>query len=88
MQKRIAARCVCLPLPWLEDSRPLLLLALNANDLHLALTTARTAVIGFMLVGTARRLVEDPLYYYLGGGRCKLDPGLKAPWFQKFNLLK
>ena len=20
-------------------------------------------------------------------GRCKLDPGLKAPWFQKFNLM-
>ena len=19
-------------------------------------------------------------------GRCKLDPGLKVPWFQKFNL--
>ena len=57
--------------PSLVDTSPLLLIALNANDLHLALTAAGHQVtpVGFVpyfVVGVARRLLEDPLYYYLG----------------------
>ena len=57
--------------PSLVDTSPLLLIALNANDLHLALTAAGHQAnpvgwVPYFIVGVARRLLEDPLYYYLG----------------------
>lgn len=43
------------------------LLALNANDLHLALAAGAGLGLGpYLAVGIARRLLEDPLYYHLG----------------------
>ena len=45
--------------------------------------------VGFVMEVTAdlqkRSFKADPANKV---GRCKLDPGLKAPWFQKFNLMK
>jgi hypothetical protein len=57
--------------PALVATRPLLLLALNANDLHCALTAAlgpaqAPSREAWWLVALARRLVEDPLFFALG----------------------
>lgn len=51
--------------PRLVNSRPLLLLALNANDTHLALTSSLPAVAAFA-VSVPRRLFEDLLYFLAG----------------------
>ena len=47
--------------PALLGSQPLLLLALNANDVHLALTSTTVPVVAWTFVGMARRLAEDPV---------------------------
>lgn len=52
--------------PRLVLSQPLLLLALNANDTHIALTSAAlTSLLAFAVSGP-RRLLEDLLYFYAG----------------------
>jgi membrane protein DedA with SNARE-associated domain len=52
--------------PSLVDSRPLLLLALNATTRHLLLTSTSVSVVPWVVVGLGRRLVEDPFLYLLG----------------------
>jgi membrane protein DedA with SNARE-associated domain len=52
--------------PTLVGTRPLTLLALNANDLICALTSVRTSFTAWFGVAFARRLVEDPAYFWLG----------------------
>lgn len=52
--------------PALLDSRPLLLLGLNATTRHLVLTSTSVAAVPWALVGLGRRLVEDPFLYLLG----------------------
>ena len=47
--------------PALVSSHPLLLLALNANDMHLALTSTTVPLVAWSLVGMVRRLAEDPV---------------------------
>lgn len=47
--------------PALLGSQPLLLLALNANDVHLALTSTTVPVVAWTVVGMIRRLAEDPV---------------------------
>ena len=61
--------------PALVTSRPLLLLLLNANDLHCALTAARASPLPWLLVALARRLAEDPFFFYLG--RAHRDAALR-----------
>lgn len=64
----VASKCGDALAPSLVDTWPLLLIALNANDLHLALTAGagRVGLAPYCIVGIARRLLEDPLYMYLG----------------------
>ncbi|KAK3253193.1 hypothetical protein CYMTET_37543 [Cymbomonas tetramitiformis] len=52
--------------PSLVTTRPLLLLLLNSNDLHLALTSSTTSQVHYYVVGGLRRCAEDPLYFLLG----------------------
>ena len=57
--------------PALATTRPLLLLALNSNDLHVALTSAliptkEMSGYAWFLVALARRLLEDPLFFSFG----------------------
>mmetsp|Transcript_12250 Transcript_12250/g.43208 ORF Transcript_12250/g.43208 Transcript_12250/m.43208 type:complete len:261 (-) Transcript_12250:133-915(-) len=63
---------------WVE-SRPLTLLALNANDLHLGLTVPGTAPLLWFVIGTLRRLAEDPVFFLIGWHY--RDAGLR--WLQK-----
>ena len=55
--------------PALIETHPLTLLALNANDAHMALTAGHTSFVPYVLVSLARRIAEDPLYFYLGNTR-------------------
>ena len=85
----------------LVESRPLTLLALNANDAHMALTAGHTPFVPYVVVCVCRRLLEDPLYYHLGATRFAgavrvLDdasPGTRRkleaskPWFERFSIL-
>jgi membrane protein YqaA with SNARE-associated domain len=50
----------------LLNSRPVLLLALNANDLHCALTTVSVPVLPWFVLATLRRIAEDPLFFLVG----------------------
>ena len=52
--------------PSLLDRHPLGLLALNATTRHLVLTSTTVAVVPWVLVGLARRLLEDPFLYLMG----------------------
>ena len=53
--------------PGLIDARrPALLLALNANDLHLLLSVQGCATIVWWLLGLSRRVAEDGFYFWLG----------------------
>eukprot|EP00929_Paragymnodinium_shiwhaense_P060027 TRINITY_DN30016_c0_g1_i1.p2 TRINITY_DN30016_c0_g1~~TRINITY_DN30016_c0_g1_i1.p2 ORF type:complete len:148 (-),score=10.04 TRINITY_DN30016_c0_g1_i1:186-629(-) len=52
--------------PVLAVDWPLTLLFLNANDLHLGLTAADTDLVPWLLVGTFRRIVEDPVFFLIG----------------------
>jgi hypothetical protein len=50
----------------LAARRPRLLLALNANDAHCALTTGAFDRTQWLAISLARRLIEDPLFFRLG----------------------
>mmetsp|Transcript_18153 Transcript_18153/g.51830 ORF Transcript_18153/g.51830 Transcript_18153/m.51830 type:complete len:232 (+) Transcript_18153:63-758(+) len=50
---------------WVED-RPLTLLALNSNDLHLSLSVPGTHWLPWYTIGTLRRLSEDPVFFLIG----------------------
>ena len=52
--------------PRLLHSYPELLLALNANDAHLALTCSMVGVNRWFTIGFFRRTVEDPMCFFLG----------------------
>ncbi|OLP97547.1 hypothetical protein AK812_SmicGene20103 [Symbiodinium microadriaticum] len=52
--------------PVLVSDAPLLLLVLNANDLHLGLTTPNTHWLPWYIIGTLRRLAEDPVFFLIG----------------------
>jgi membrane protein DedA with SNARE-associated domain len=52
--------------PTLVDEHPLLLLALNSQNRNLILTTNQLDTWSYYLVGTARLLVSDPLFFLLG----------------------
>ena len=85
----------------LVESRPLTLLALNANDAHMALTAGHTPFVPYVVVCVCRRLLEDPLYFYLGATRFAgavrvlddVSPGTRRkieaskPWFERFSTL-
>ena len=47
-------------------TNPVLVLILNANDLHCALTSTNVNVWIWFVVSTIRRMCEDPIYYWLG----------------------
>ena len=85
----------------LVESRPLTLLALNANDAHMALTAGHTPFVPYVVVCVCRRLLEDPLYFFLGATRFAgavrvlddVSPGMRRkieaskPWFERFSTL-
>ena len=85
----------------LVDSRPLTLLALNANDVHMGLTAGHTPFAPYVIVSLTRRLLEDPLYYHLGATRFasavrvldRTSPGMRRkieaskPWFERYSVL-
>lgn len=50
----------------LFQTRPLLLLLINANDLHCGLTSADVPFAPWFAVAFVRRVIEDPLFFYLG----------------------
>jgi membrane protein DedA with SNARE-associated domain len=52
--------------PTLVDEHPLLLVALNSQNRNLILTTNALDAWSYYLVGTARLLVSDPLFFLLG----------------------
>jgi membrane protein DedA with SNARE-associated domain len=52
--------------PQLVDTHPLLLLALNSQNRVLILTTNQLDTWSYYLVGTARLLVSDPLFFLIG----------------------
>lgn len=52
--------------PALVERNPMLLLALNATTRHLLLTSTSVAVVPWVLIGLARRLLEDPFLYFMG----------------------
>lgn len=84
----------------LVESHPLTLLALNANDAHMALTAGHTPFASYVIVSLLRRLLEDPLYFHLGATRAAgaaraldaTNPGLRRklerakPWFERFSI--
>ncbi|QGG94898.1 DedA family protein [Actinomarinicola tropica] len=52
--------------PSLVDSHPLLLIALNARNRNLALTTNLLDPTSYYVVGFVRLVLSDPLFYLLG----------------------
>jgi len=52
--------------PQLADRHPLALIALNARNRNLILTTNALDAWSYYVVGAARLLVSDPLFYLLG----------------------
>ena len=52
--------------PAMIHTRPVLLLALNSNDLHCTLTTRSVSVAPWFIATTLRRMAEDPLFYWIG----------------------
>ena len=52
--------------PQLVDRHPLLLIALNARNRNLVLTTNLLDPVPYYVVGTLRLLASDPLFYLLG----------------------
>jgi membrane protein DedA with SNARE-associated domain len=52
--------------PELVDKHPLVLLALNSQNRNLLLTTNNLDAWSYYLVGTARLLVSDPLFFLVG----------------------
>jgi membrane protein DedA with SNARE-associated domain len=62
----IAAQAGNLLVAQLADRHPLALIALNARNANLVLVTNQLDPVGYYLVGAARLLVSDPLFYVLG----------------------
>lgn len=54
--------------PSLLLDSPSWLLALNSNDLHLALTANTVPRARWMALGMLRRLAEDPIFFLIGKG--------------------
>ena len=52
------------------------------------LSTARALFVGGRNESKAHKVPEKPTSIFVTVGRCNLDPGLKPPRFQKFNLMK
>eukprot|EP00435_Cladocopium_sp_Y103_P001261 s2018_g1.t1 len=52
--------------PVLVSEWPLSLLVLNSNDLHLGLTSPTTHWLPWYIIGTLRRLAEDPVFFLIG----------------------
>jgi len=52
--------------PTLVVNHPLLLLALNTTTRHLVLTSTSVDFVPYLVVGLARRLIEDPFLFLLG----------------------
>ena len=52
--------------PSLLNTHPLLLLSLNATTRHLVLTSTVVDFVPYLVVGTTRRLLEDPFVFLLG----------------------
>lgn len=52
--------------PSLLSTRPLLLLMMNANDMHLAFTATSTHIVPYFFVAGLRRCMEDPIFFFLG----------------------
>lgn len=50
---------------WINE-RPLLLVAVNSSNKYLIGTTPNTGLLEVLLVGTARLMAPDPLFYALG----------------------
>ncbi|KAJ1456303.1 hypothetical protein M885DRAFT_517773 [Pelagophyceae sp. CCMP2097] len=77
----------------LSQSRPLLLLSLNANDLHCVLTAGGADFAPWLAVAALRRLSEDPLFYWLGykyrdaGILRWLGVDAARGWFRKASVL-
>lgn len=85
--------------PVLVEQYPLALLALNANDIHMTLTAGHINALAYVLVCLTRRLVEDPLYFYLGRKKFEsavrildgIHPGVSSkvnvmkPWFARYS---
>jgi len=83
--------------PSLLSTRPLLLLMMNANDMHLAFTATSTHIVPYFFVAGLRRCMEDPIFFFLGyeygdaalkwfearfeGGATLLSNVM--PWFEK-----
>ena len=94
----LAGKCGDAFTPVLVSGYPLTLLALNANDVHMACTAGHTSLVPFVLVAFVRRLMEDPLYFYLGRFRFAsavnvfdgITPGLASKvngmkrWFKQY----
>mmetsp|Transcript_9423 Transcript_9423/g.31082 ORF Transcript_9423/g.31082 Transcript_9423/m.31082 type:complete len:211 (+) Transcript_9423:36-668(+) len=52
--------------PYFLETSPVALLILNSNDLHLTLSASHVGFLPWLLVGTARRLAEDPIFFSVG----------------------
>lgn len=52
--------------PVMVVDQPLALLMLNANDVHLGLSVTVTSFFPWFLIGTLRRLAEDPVFFLIG----------------------
>ena len=52
--------------PSLVNQQPLLLILLNANNVHLALTATSIPGHQFYVVGGLRRFTEDSVYFLFG----------------------
>lgn len=64
--------------PSLVLTQPVVLLLLNANDTHLALTSGLPTLLA-LAVSAPRRLGEDILYYYAGA-----ESGRQCGWPRRF----
>ncbi|HEX2700071.1 MAG TPA: hypothetical protein VHM89_07700 [Acidimicrobiales bacterium] len=52
--------------PTLVNSHPIWLILLNSRKRYLALASPQIDVVTFVVVGVARQLLSDPLYYFIG----------------------
>eukprot|EP01062_Namystynia_karyoxenos_P042358 TRINITY_DN3095_c1_g1_i1.p2 TRINITY_DN3095_c1_g1~~TRINITY_DN3095_c1_g1_i1.p2 ORF type:complete len:281 (+),score=92.74 TRINITY_DN3095_c1_g1_i1:77-844(+) len=52
--------------PYIVGSHPLLLLVINANDLHCGLTAPAVPAALWWPLAAARRLSEDPFFFWIG----------------------
>mmetsp|Transcript_35820 Transcript_35820/g.78206 ORF Transcript_35820/g.78206 Transcript_35820/m.78206 type:complete len:212 (+) Transcript_35820:150-785(+) len=62
----IAGKCGELFAPSLVNEHPLILILLNANNVHLALTATSIPEFQYYIVGGLRRFVEDSVYFSFG----------------------